>query len=325
MTSLPPQAARRQGAYRTLLLRMGEEEIKSRRSRNVCRPHTEIYAIATTRRIEKKGAHSLQLVAAHFRHCSCHAGRQLAVRLLAASFHQTFFARSSSRHIAGVSWPRVASPSLSCSAPRFSDRNPATTPFGPSSRSRATVDVPGPLCLVVHRPCLVNRLLICRTLSAGGIAMDSRFLKNASKHLLGLTFLIAAAAQPMLSQQVEPQNTQQVEFQKNWGLFVAPVYGTSESGAYAGAELFAGPNKFGSYFAGVLPNGAKVVPAGTVAQIGMNPLGAVLTPDGKYLITSNDDEREAGYPSFQSSINVGGYTLSVVDTASLTVVSQISS
>src|SRR5271166_164039 len=290
---------------------MGEEEIKSRRSRNFCRPHTEIYAIATTRRL----------------------GRQLAVRLLAASFHQTFFARSSSRHIAGVSWPGVASPSLSCSAPRFSDRNPATTRFGPSSRSRATVDVPGPLCLVVHRPCLVNRLLICRTLSAGGIAMDSRFLKNAWKHLLGLTFLIAAAAQPMLSQQVESQNTQQVEsqnkqqveFQKNWGLIVAPVYNTSESGAYAGAELFAGPNKFGSYFAGVLPNGAKVVPAGTVAQIGMNPLGAVLTPDGKYLITSNDDEREAGYPSFQSSINVGGYTLSVVDTASLTVVSQVSS
>ena len=94
--------------------------------------------------------------------------------------------------------------------------------------------------------------------------MNSRFLKHARKHLLGLTFLIAAATQPMLSQQVQFRNT--------WGTLVAPVYNTSESGAYAGAELFAGPNKFGSYFAGVLPNGTKVTPAGLVAQIGMNPL-----------------------------------------------------
>jgi len=145
--------------------------------------------------------------------------------------------------------------------------------------------------------------------------MDSRFLKHAWKHLLGLTFLIATATLPMLSQQVEFKNT--------WGTFVAPVYNTSESGAYAGAELFAGPNKFGSYFAGVLPNGRKVTPAGVVAQIGMNPLGAVLTPDGRYLITSNDDEREDTYTSFQSPINLGGYTLTVIDTASMNVVSQI--
>jgi YVTN family beta-propeller protein len=145
--------------------------------------------------------------------------------------------------------------------------------------------------------------------------MDSRFLKHAWKHLLGLTFLMATATQPMLSQQVEFKNT--------WGTFVAPVYNTSESGAYAGAELFAGPNKFGSYFAGVLPNGTKVTPAGVVAQIGMNPLGAVLTPDGRYLITSNDDEREDTYTSFQSPINLGGYTLTVIDTASMHVVSQI--
>jgi YVTN family beta-propeller protein len=145
--------------------------------------------------------------------------------------------------------------------------------------------------------------------------MDSRFLKHAWKHLLGLTILIATATLPMLSQQVEFKNT--------WGTFVAPVYNTSESGAYAGAELFAGPNKFGSYFAGVLPNGTKVTPAGVVAQIGMNPLGAVLTPDGRYLITSNDDEREDAFLSFQSPINLGGYTLTVFDTTSMNVVSQI--
>jgi YVTN family beta-propeller protein len=118
---------------------------------------------------------------------------------------------------------------------------------------------------------------------------------------------------------------QQAEFQNSWGTFVAPVYNTSESGAYAGAELFTGPKKLGSYFAGVLPNGTKSTPAGTVAQIGMNPLGAALTPDSKYLITSNDDERENGFQSFQSTINLGGYTLSVVDTSTLSVVSQINS
>src|SRR6266849_6087503 len=72
----------------------------------------------------------------------------------------------------------------------------------------------------------------------------------------------------------------------DWGRVTAPVYGTSESGAYAGAEIFAGPNKFGSYFSGVLPNGRIVKPAGTTIQVGMNPLGAALTPDGKFLITS---------------------------------------
>src|SRR6266496_2586780 len=108
----------------------------------------------------------------------------------------------------------------------------------------------------------------------------------------------------------------------NWGKVTAPVYGSSETGVYAGAELFAGPNKFGSYFAGVLPNGRMVTPAGTTIQIGMNPLGAALTPDGKFLISSNDDERETNLPSYQSAINLGGYSLSVIDTATMQVVSQ---
>ena len=109
----------------------------------------------------------------------------------------------------------------------------------------------------------------------------------------------------------------------NWGTVTAPVYGTSEAGVYSQAELFAGPNKFGSYFSGVLPTGAIVKPAGTSVQTGMNPLGTVVTPDGRFLITSNDDEREGGYPSYQNAANVGGYTLTVIDTASMTVVSKI--
>jgi YVTN family beta-propeller protein len=109
-----------------------------------------------------------------------------------------------------------------------------------------------------------------------------------------------------------------------WGSVTAPVFGTAESGVYNNAELFAGPNKFGSYYAGVLPNGRKVTPAGTTTQIGMNPLGLALTPDGAFAITSNDDERENGYTSFVSGApNLGGYSLSVVDTTTLKVVSQI--
>jgi YVTN family beta-propeller protein len=114
----------------------------------------------------------------------------------------------------------------------------------------------------------------------------------------------------------------------NWGRVTAPVFGSSESsipgGTYSDAEYFAGPNKFGSYFAGVLPNGRKVTPAGTTIQIGMNPLGLALTPDGKFLITTNDDEREGGFPSYQNpGVNIGGYSLSVISTATMSVVSQI--
>jgi hypothetical protein len=110
----------------------------------------------------------------------------------------------------------------------------------------------------------------------------------------------------------------------NWGAITAPVYGATERGAYAGAELFAGPNKLGTYFAGVLPNGRVVQPAGITIQVGMNPLGTVLTPDGKYLVTSNDDERDGGFPSYQSTTNTGGYSLSVIDTSTMTVVSHMS-
>jgi YVTN family beta-propeller protein len=140
--------------------------------------------------------------------------------------------------------------------------------------------------------------------------------KGARKQLPLLIGLVALGTAQLLS-------AQSTEFQNSWGTFVSPVYNTSETGAYTGAELFAGPNKFGSYFAGVLPNGTKVTPAGNVIQIGMNPLGATLTPDGKYLITSNDDEREDQYASFQSPTNLGGYTLTVIDTSSMSVVSQI--
>ena len=106
----------------------------------------------------------------------------------------------------------------------------------------------------------------------------------------------------------------------NWGDVTAPVFGMSEKAPYAGADLFAGPNKFGAYYNGVLPNGRIVRPAGQTIQVGMNPLGIALSPDGHYLVTSNDDEREGGFTSLQSNVNVGNYSLSVVDTQSLSLI-----
>ena len=106
-----------------------------------------------------------------------------------------------------------------------------------------------------------------------------------------------------------------------WGLVTAPVHGTSLQGAYRGAELFAGPDKFGSYFTAVLPNGRVVRPAGVSTQVGMNPLGVVLTLDGKYLITSNSDEADPSFQSYRNPMNYGGYSLSVIDTSTMKLVS----
>lgn len=111
--------------------------------------------------------------------------------------------------------------------------------------------------------------------------------------------------------------------EKNWGEITAPVYGSSEAGVYSSAELFAGPNKFDKlgYFSGVLPNGRIVKPAGISIQVGMNPLGIALTPDDRYLITSNDDERpDEPFVSYLNDLNVGRYSLSVVDVAKREVV-----
>lgn len=117
----------------------------------------------------------------------------------------------------------------------------------------------------------------------------------------------------------------------DWGSFGSPVVGTSESTRpYTGTELFAGPQKFASlgdndYYHGVLPNGRIVKPSGTSAQVGMNPLGIALTPDGKFAIVSNDDERKGKLTSLQNTKNQGGYSLTVLDTSAtpMTVVSQI--
>jgi DNA-binding beta-propeller fold protein YncE len=65
-----------------------------------------------------------------------------------------------------------------------------------------------------------------------------------------------------------------------------------------------------------------VTPAGTSIVTGMNSLGVVLSPDGRYAITSNDDEREALARSALDPDAGGGYSLTVVDTARMLAVSH---
>jgi len=119
-----------------------------------------------------------------------------------------------------------------------------------------------------------------------------------------------------------PASGQQVT-KDNWGRVVAPVYGSKAPG-YPDAERFTGPKQFGDdYYHGVLPNGRIVRPAGLSVQIGMDPLGARLTPDGRFLITSNDEDEDATLGSQQSEATFAGYSLSVIDVRTMTVVSQV--
>ncbi len=69
----------------------------------------------------------------------------------------------------------------------------------------------------------------------------------------------------------------------------------------------------------VLPNGRIVAPAGKNVIVGMNPLGVALSPDGRYAIVSNDDERESSARSTFNPAARGGYSLTVIDTRTMAV------
>jgi DNA-binding beta-propeller fold protein YncE len=87
-------------------------------------------------------------------------------------------------------------------------------------------------------------------------------------------------------------------------------------------ERPAGPTSPADAFGRILPSGRILHPAGTSVVVGMNALGFALTPDGRYAIVSNDDEREAKVRSALDPATTGGYSLAVVDTATMTVVSR---
>jgi YVTN family beta-propeller protein len=75
-------------------------------------------------------------------------------------------------------------------------------------------------------------------------------------------------------------------------------------------------------YAAILPSGRLVTPAGTSIVTGMNTLGVVLSPDGRYAITSNDAERDASARSALDPDASGGYSLAVIDTARMVAVTH---
>jgi len=114
------------------------------------------------------------------------------------------------------------------------------------------------------------------------------------------------------------------------------TYGAPTQAGAGGAAIVAGPDSPTSFNA-TLPNGRRITPAGSSVQVGENPLNSVLTPDGQFLFVSNDDERNTGarntatgangLPISQAAVNgagktPGGYTLAVVRTADMQVVTS---
>jgi len=71
----------------------------------------------------------------------------------------------------------------------------------------------------------------------------------------------------------------------------------------------------------VLPDGRLGAPAGKSVFVGTNPLGFALSPDGRFAIVSNDDQRTGGLsiPNSEPPLAIG-YSLTVVDTQTMNVV-----
>ena len=78
----------------------------------------------------------------------------------------------------------------------------------------------------------------------------------------------------------------------------------------------------GATFDAVLPSGRIVTPLGTSVVTGMNALGTALSPDGRFAIVTNDDERESLVHSLIDSAATGGFSLAVVDVATMRVVDR---
>src|SRR5437660_1197389 len=88
------------------------------------------------------------------------------------------------------------------------------------------------------------------------------------------------------------------------------VYSAPAGDRPAGAAAASNPYSL------VLPNGRIVSPAGKSVVVGMQSLGVALSPDGKFAITTNDDEREGEATNHVDGAR-GGFSLAVVDTATM--------
>jgi DNA-binding beta-propeller fold protein YncE len=71
---------------------------------------------------------------------------------------------------------------------------------------------------------------------------------------------------------------------------------------------------------GILPNGRIVAPAGTSIPVGTDPATIALTPNGRFAIITNSDDRFGGTQA-QAAPLVAGASLAVVDTTSMRLAS----
>lgn len=71
----------------------------------------------------------------------------------------------------------------------------------------------------------------------------------------------------------------------------------------------------------ILPNGKTAAPLGTTIFVGTNPLGATVTPDGRFVIVTNNEQDASLAPPPPASPLRAGYSLTVVDTRSMRVAS----
>ncbi len=87
-------------------------------------------------------------------------------------------------------------------------------------------------------------------------------------------------------------------------------------------QLQAGPLAANDPYQQVLPSGRILRPAGKSVVVGMNALGFALSPGGRFAIVSNDDQAESRTVSALDGASTGGFSLAVVDTATMTVVDR---
>jgi YVTN family beta-propeller protein len=78
----------------------------------------------------------------------------------------------------------------------------------------------------------------------------------------------------------------------------------------------------GATYDAVLPSGRIVTPTGESVVTGMNALGVALSPDGRFAIVSNDDERQGLVHSIIDSGATGGFSLAVVELATMRIVER---
>jgi DNA-binding beta-propeller fold protein YncE len=72
----------------------------------------------------------------------------------------------------------------------------------------------------------------------------------------------------------------------------------------------------------ILPNGRIASPVGRSVFVGTNPLAVALSPDGRFAIVSNDDERTGGLTVPNAPVSpVVGYSLAVVNTQTMSLAS----